>query len=236
MCDTRWNEYNCWNPINKIGDKWGMKLASWIKNIGDTSCKNLLDYGCGTFSVGRLLADSVHSVDGYDPCPEYIEHAQSVTAHLKNVNFFTERNSIPPKTYDMIVVNSVIQYMGDMEHIIQFLHFADQLLKDDLQATLILSDVIPKDYSAFKDAGKSILYSSQNHFLMAMCIYLWKAATKPPHYQLLLISQSEIIELSEKAGFDCQVLQENLTPSVERYSCVLKRKKRVLLTQQAKHD
>ncbi len=228
MCDTRWNDYNSWNPINKISAECGVKIVSWLKNDIDISKKNLLDYGCGNFSVGKLLTDTANLVDGFDPCLEYIESAQSVTSQFRNVRLFTDRKCIPQKTYDIIFLNSVVQYMEDKEDVLNFLYFADQLLKDDKTAALILSDLIPKDYSPTRDAINSLVYSSRNHFFIPMFTYLWKAATKPSQYQLLPISKSEIQELSDKSGFQCEFLNDNLTHSAERFSCVLKRKQGIV--------
>jgi hypothetical protein len=54
-----------------------------------------------------------------------------------------------------------------------------------------------------------------------MVVHLYKAAVKPGGLQFCKIAPARLAQLAAAAGFRCERLQVNVTPSWQRYSCLL---------------
>jgi hypothetical protein len=75
---------------------------------------------------------------------------------LKNIN----------RKIDMIIINSVLQYVEKKQ-------FEDDL-KEIKSKVLIISDIIPYDYSRWFDLYHLLKFSLKNKFLTLYCIHVYK--------------------------------------------------------------
>ena len=83
--------------------------------LAKLSKMRLIDVGCGTGKVTRILAMFARSADGWDPQPECIEAARAETARCMIASSgwppaFHE--DLPAETYDLIVCTDVVPGLG----------------------------------------------------------------------------------------------------------------------------
>ena len=226
---SSWENYNQWNQRNKTMSRaWIIPLRDWIlKNIpasahkDSSSSKNLLDYGCSHFDLGLELEKHFQSLHGFDINEAVIDTNIALYKDQKTFRFFSKINQIPQGNYDVIVAASVFQYF-QTEHLArEFFKQAKSFFKPGIPAQLIVTDLIPPDYSPARDAIENLMYSFVIGAPIAMLIHLFKAATKPKELQLRRYSLDEFTRLANSEGFRVEKLEKNLTPSRRRYSCLL---------------
>ena len=216
----RFNEKN-WRD-EKMSRIWVMKLIAWVrqKKLAGPEAW-MLDYGCGYFDVGLGLADTVGQADGYDPFTPALALASDRTKELTNVHLYGDAARLPRQCYDLIIVNSVIQYFTGLEELRGFLQLAASLLKRPGPSWLLLSDVLPAAYPVALDAVEHLLYAARRGILYPMLKNIWYSATRPRTQKLFQVDFETILAESASLGFTSERLGENLTPSRRRYSCLL---------------
>lgn len=149
--------------------------AAHYRQIADDIAANLprrrarvLDYGCGAaLSAGRLADDCAHLY--------LCDAAASVRRGLETR--FTGRaditvlapdalTTLPDGSLDLIVANSVIQYLPP-EALVEALALWRAKLADD--GRLLIADVIPPGQSPLGDAAALLRFAAANGFLAAAC-------------------------------------------------------------------
>lgn len=221
---TTWNQYGSWNRRHEgLARVWVRDLIGWLKSHPSVNKQaSILDFGCGYFDVGLALSSLVPRVDGFDVSPEACEVAAFRAQGCgEKTQIFKVSSDIPVGTYDLIVVNSVIQYFADSEILRQHFFLWKSLLKDSSTGQIVLADIIPKGYVSWRDAMRSMQVAWQEKMVFPMMIHLWKAATKPKDLSLFRIDLDELRSLAKSAGFKVASLPANLTPSRQRYSVVV---------------
>ena len=215
-----WRTYNSWNRRDEhMAELWVRGLVARLRDWPGLGKQDaVLDFGCGYFDVGLAIADRVGRVDGFDIDERTVEVARSRCAS----HITSDRSELPAATYDLIVANSVFQYLGNEAEVLETLKLFRSLLRPGGRGEVLLGDLIPPTYSSVKDAFRSIRVAFANGMLLSMTAHLWKAAMKGNGLKLLQISPERIAALSTDAGFDCERLAVNVTPSRQRYSCVLR--------------
>ena len=195
------------------------KLAQWLLKSNFIYSKSfVLDYGCGYFDLGFMLVDHVGGVDGYDPCFAGIEYAKSKISDLKNVNLYFKLQDLPKNRYNLIVVNSVLQYFINEKEIANFFCLAKQLLNSSLDSKIIISDIIPMNYPAYLEAVEIFRYAAIRGLGMPVITYLWRSLTGSEEFKLLRINFNTISKYAKQEGFQAVLLENNLTPFKRRYS------------------
>lgn len=72
----------------------------------------VLDYGCGTGSLTRLLVQRCDAVSGYDPSPRSLEEARQVAARA---SYYTGEREIPDGAFDLVVLSGVLHHVPPAE-------------------------------------------------------------------------------------------------------------------------
>lgn len=72
----------------------------------------VLDYGCGTGSLTRLLAGRHASVTGYDPSQQSLDLAQSAAPSAR---FYTDEGAIPAASFDVAILSGVLHHVPPPE-------------------------------------------------------------------------------------------------------------------------
>ena len=217
---SRWNWYNEWNERHpEMTQIWLAKLARWLVSQPETfpPSTRLLDYGCGGFQLRALLGKHFSRLDGFDPDGTAIQRARETGA---DGALFDKSSQIPRAHYDVILLNSVVQYFSGDEELANFLKTARDLLRRE-GGKIVLSDLIPKNYFAPAAAFHSLILARKKKLLWPWIRHLWKAATKPRGLELYKISFSYLKLQAEQNGYEIQMLPENLTPGHQRYSVLL---------------
>ena len=111
---------------------------------------NVLEVGCGSGLILSELAGQVAHYDGTDLSKEVLEHCASglQSKGLSNVALHSlsalEVASLAPKKYDLIIVNSVMQYFPSHQYLREFLDIATSLLAEG--GHLFLGDIRDKAF------------------------------------------------------------------------------------------
>lgn len=198
---------------------WNKALIDWaVSFIARHGVRSCLDYGCGYFDFGRALVPYLERVDGYDP---HVPSVQSARATLlpstKNVSLYSEADRLVPGSYDMIVVNSVIQYFHDEQELAAFFQRSHGLLRHN--GHVLIADIIPPNFSALRDGLNSLRLGLRHSFFLPMVIHLAKSM-KVKDDGLRKYSECALRTAATHCGFGVELLPHNLTPSRERYTCL----------------
>jgi SAM-dependent methyltransferase len=220
---NHWVSYHRWNRLDeRMARLWVRDLVEFVLAMPPLNAQSVvLDFGCGYFDVGCAVANRVGRVDGFDIEPNTLQTAGNRAAALPNCRTHARKEELPRKTYDLVIANSVFQYLRDDDEVLQTLQLFRSLLRPGGVGKILIGDLIPPGYSAVKDALRSLSFALMNGVLWAMIVYLYKAVFKPGGLQLWKIAPERLAELAAKAGFRCERLNVNVTPSWQRYSCLL---------------
>jgi SAM-dependent methyltransferase len=221
---TAWRTYHRWNRRDeRMAQLWVRPLVKHLRTLPWLGAdRAVLDYGCGYFDVGLAVADRFGRADGFDTDAGAVEVARTRAKLKPSSHVYGSTDDIPRATYDLIVANSVFQYLAGDDEVLRTLRLFRTLLRPGGRGEVLLGDLIPQRYSSAKDALRSIWVACQNGVVVSMAVHLWKAAFKGGGLDLNRIAPERIAELAAAAGFDCERLPVNVTPSRRRYSYLLR--------------
>ncbi len=165
-----WIEY--WNSDHPIyvNDRHKALHASGIVRDFQRHIKSrdsvVLDYGCGE----ALYADDVARSCGRLVCSDAADAVRSALAARVASNPRIEVQSpdqtaaLPDATFDLIVVNSLLQYLT-IDQLSLLLSLWRRLLKAD--GRLVIADVVPPDVSPVTDAAALLSFAFKGGFVGA---------------------------------------------------------------------
>jgi SAM-dependent methyltransferase len=182
----------------------------------------VLDYGCGEALHADLIANVAGEVYLSDSAPTVRAQMTERFAVNPRIKVLApeEVEHLPSQTFDLIVSNSVVQYLTAAE-LDRLLALWRRLLKPD--GALIVADVIPPDVGAISDVTALLRYARRNGFLLAAMLGLARTAISP--YRKLR-SQLGIAQYTEAdfrqklvaAGLSAERLTHNLEHNPARMS------------------
>lgn len=184
---------------------------------------NVLDYGCGLFDIGKLLLDQAGRVDGFDISHERTAILQSFYKDKPSVRIFSEKEMILDHRYDVIIVNSVIQYFKSEKELSDVLIFLKNKLNSK-ESRIIISDIIPKKYSPFKDSLWLLFFSFKNKIFFEILNEFFMAFLSRTHHSFLKLDIKDLKRVGEACGLSVKITEKNLTPSASRYTSILSEK------------
>lgn len=176
-----------------------------ISVLPDRNGATVLDYGCGDAFEAPRVAARVGRLYLFDAVPDVVQRVRARFAGEAKIAVFgeTELAALAPGSIDLIVVNSVVQYLQPAE-LTAMLATARRLLRHD--GLLVVADVIDPDAGAVADVVSLLRCASGNGFLLAALGGL--AATFFSDYRRLRQSvglaryrEAEFLRLLEDAGF-----------------------------------
>jgi ubiquinone/menaquinone biosynthesis C-methylase UbiE len=165
----------------------------------------VLDYGCGDALEAPRVAARVGRLYLFDAVPEVVARLRTRFAAQANIEIIGEAElaALAPRSVDLVVVNSVVQYLQPAE-LSAMLATARELLHGD--GVLVIADVIDPDSGAVADVTSLLRCAAGNGFLLAALGGL--AATFFSDYRRLRQSvglaryrEAEFLHLLERAGF-----------------------------------
>ncbi len=189
-----------------------------------TAQKRILDFGCGYGAIAELLARRGATVRLWDAAPAMLRAASERLAGCPNVFEIdlTHTSELEAAAFDLILVNSVIQYMTLDE-------FRDWLKRWRLMLApggrVILSDLIPPAHSTLRDVVSVIRFGLRRGYLVrAMRGILaersrYNAAVRSR--PLLHFDRARLVADAADAGYAVSFLRRNLTHFAGRTTAVL---------------
>jgi SAM-dependent methyltransferase len=219
-----WNEYNKANQRDeRMAHEWILTLKRWLTlNVGAKDSSTILDYGCGYFDLGIELIQEGYSVDGFDPFGPAVHVARGRLEKFPpgKARIFSSVDEIPRGQYNVIVLNSVVQYMTNENELERFFSFARTLLRNKA-GVIVISDVIPQHYSPVADGLECVSYAARRGLLWPMILHLCRTFQNSGHKTVRRYDFADLKETAEHFDYEARRLRRNLTPSKRRYSVVL---------------
>ncbi|HEX2116462.1 MAG TPA: class I SAM-dependent methyltransferase [Alphaproteobacteria bacterium] len=134
--------------------------------LPDRAEATVLDYGCGdAFEAARVAARTQH-LYLFDAVPEVVARLRERFAGQPRITVLGEAElaASEPSSMDLIVVNSVVQYLQPAE-LAAMLDTARRLLR--AEGTLVVADVIDPDAGAAADIAALLRCAAAHGFLIA---------------------------------------------------------------------
>lgn len=192
----------------------------------------VLDFGCGFGFVAEGLSEKVSEVllwDASSNMRSQAQHLNAARANVRLIDLSTEKALAQSLSLDLILVNSVIQYMGSEEFSTWLTCWRNMLASN---GRIVLSDLIPlaspprllEMYEAFVF---NVRHGLLGHLLSrtnfsAIKRYSKTSQTAEP---LLKFSKESLAQFTHSAGLALEVLPNNLTHFSSRLTAVLTREK-----------
>ena len=185
---------------------------------------NVLDFGCGEATHADRVAARVGQLWLCEAAERVRDHLRARFGQLANVKVIgsDELRNLAPATFDLIVANSVAQYLT-RDELDALLRTWRQLLKPG--GRLILADVVPPGVSPISDAWALLRYAWSNGFLLAAFAGLVRTALSPyrrirARLGITTYTEPEINERIAAAGFNVERLPFNFEHQPARISFV----------------
>jgi len=213
-----WRDF--WNQDTPIYVSGRHKVLHYARIAGDIARlvpspdAAVLDFGCGE----ALSADRVAARCGRlylcDAAPLVRERLLARFAGDARIAVLApeDAESLPDESLDLIVANSVIQYLS-LDELRALLRLSRLKLKGG--GSLILADVIPPDVSPLTDASALLSFAWKGGFLGAALVGLARTAVSDyrrlrDELGLAQYDEAEMIEILGEAGLSGERLAWNI--------------------------
>jgi SAM-dependent methyltransferase len=174
----------------------------------------VIDYGCGEALSADRVADAcsrLYLCDAAQTVRERLaqRHAGNPKIEVISVEQF---EAMPADTADLIVANSVIQYLSQAQ-LERFLRAARATLRP--QGRLVIADVIPKGIGPLQDAAELLRFAASNGFLLPAAVGLGRSFFSSyrrvrQQLGLLQFDEPDMLELLARFGFDAHRHHPNM--------------------------
>lgn len=174
----------------------------------------VLDYGCGEALHADRIAANCATLYLCEAAPTVRTRLKERFGKVANVAITTpeEVAVIGPESLDLIVANSLIQYLK-RDELLALLKTWRRLLSPG--GSLVVADVISPKQSAIADALSLLRFAASNGFLTAAFVGLVKTTLSDyrklrAELGLTTYDEAEMLKLLAEAGYDAARLRPNL--------------------------
>lgn len=200
------------------------QVADDILGILPAPGLTVLDYGCGDALDAARVAVQTGRLYLFDAVDEVRDRLTLRFGGSPKIAILGEAQlaGLPSATVDVVVVNSVVQYL-DQDELGRMLRHAHRLLRAD--GILIIADVIPPDAGAVNDIVALLGSAARHGFLLAAIAGLF--ATFFSDYRRLRRSvglatyrEGEFLRILAQAGFAAQRRPQNFGFNAKRMTFI----------------
>lgn len=188
----------------------------------------VLDYGCGEADTAEALAGKCERLYLFDTAATVRARLRARHADHPRIIVLDEAglDALPEGGVDLIVVNSVLQYLT-RDELIDLLQFAGAKLTSS--GVLALGDVIPTAASAIGDTKALLSFAVKGGFLLAAMASLVKTALSDYRklretLGLTRYSEAEMLALLDAQGLHGERAARNIGHNQERMLFLARRK------------
>jgi ubiquinone/menaquinone biosynthesis C-methylase UbiE len=189
-------------------------IADDIVRLLPSKQARVLDYGCGEALHADRIAANCGTLYLCEAAPTVRERLKARFNKIANIAIFTpeEVASMEPQSLDLVVANSLIQYLK-RDELLKLLKLWRRVLSPG--GALVVADVISPKQSALADAVSLLNFARKNGFLTAAFIGLVKTTLSDSRklraeLGLTTFSEAEMMKLLTEAGYDSARLRPNL--------------------------
>jgi 2-polyprenyl-3-methyl-5-hydroxy-6-metoxy-1,4-benzoquinol methylase len=219
---TNWAEY--WNIHHVDSEAVHLEALEFVRRLEGaihiTPDMRVLDFGCGSGHAAAAIAPKVRSMHIWDAHATPLRRARQRLHSHRNVAVLdlseADTHHLPHR-FDLVVVNSVVQYMDAHEVPIWLRRWAGMLAE---HGHIVLSDLIPPGHHSALDLLSLIHFNpivNLRRLGKDARSYL-RARTRA---SLNPVDRSELRVQAEAAGLHIRFLPSNLTHFTWRYAAVL---------------
>jgi SAM-dependent methyltransferase len=190
------------------------RIANDIARLIPSREAAVLDYGCGEALSADRVAAKCARLYLCDAAPIVRERLHARFAREERITVLSpeEAEALPDASLDLIVANSVIQYLS-LDELRTLLRLARAKLRPG--GSLVIADVIPPDVGPVADAGALLSFAWKGGFLGAALAGL--ARTAVSEYRKLReelgvaqYSEADITDILAESGFASERLPANI--------------------------
>jgi ubiquinone/menaquinone biosynthesis C-methylase UbiE len=223
--DNYWNSNNINRDIMQVWAAYFVGL--YEKSFGFDGTEVILDFGAGYGNVSFFIRNKANRLYLYDKSVHMQDVLRANFQNSKNIQVVASVGEIEEKL-DVIIINSVIQYMST-EELKQSLLELQRLCKPETR--IVISDVIPRNYSKVTDFLVQIKLSLKFNFFRRLVVYAISNSVFSPQLSLssnylTKYDEQELIDLLEEHNFLAKKMESNFTFSKKRYTLVCSHKSR----------
>jgi SAM-dependent methyltransferase len=182
----------------------------------------VLDFGCGEALHADRVAEVAAEVMLCDSAPSVRAAMAARFAGNSRIKVIApeEVEELADRSLDLIVANSVVQYLTAAE-LQRLLALWQRLLAQD--GVLIVADVIPPDVGAASDVVALLRYAARHGFLVAALIGLARTAVSPyrklrSQLGIAQYTEAEFAGKLRAAGYTAERLAHNMEHNPARIS------------------
>jgi SAM-dependent methyltransferase len=221
-----WTAY--WEGLAGTQSFFREQAKEYVANLESAIALNrnarVLDFGCGFGFVAKMLAPNVGRVFLWDASDNMRRRARLNLADHHNIRFvdLSEPQTIARElNFDLIIVNSVVQYMS-LEQFAACLVMWRTMLATG--GRIVVSDLIPPDYNSVSDLVDLLKFSIRRNVLGSALLQairdLGRYWMMRRSYPLARIGVEELSEISKAADLSLSCLPSNLTQFRRRLTAV----------------
>jgi len=185
-----------------------------------TAAARVLDYGCGDTLTARRLARACSHLMLCDAAPRVRAHLLARYADQPNITVITPEalRALPPMALDLIIVNSVVQYLSRAQFM-ELLDLAHATLAPG--GRLLLGDIVPRWVGPSRDAVELIKFAAGNGFLLPALVGLVRSFFSAyrrtrERAGFLRFDEAEIVSLLSERGFQPHRQRHNIGHNAAR--------------------
>jgi SAM-dependent methyltransferase len=178
-------------------------IADAILRLIAGSSTDVLDYGCGEARAADRIAQHCHRLYLFDPAVRVRDSLHRRFDTNPRITIAATLAAIPDASLDLIVVNSVVQYLDAAEFSGLLDHWSTKLKSD---GRLVLSDIIRPDAGRFSDIKSLLAFAWRGGFLGAAVVGLaqtWFSPYRRLRSQLGLArySPADLLSMLSRHGY-----------------------------------
>lgn len=196
------------------------EIAEQIAAFVPNPAARVLDYGSGDAIHADLVAAAAAEVTLCDAAPSVRAALASRFATNPRIKVIAPEAvaGLPDARFDLIVTNSVAQYLTEAE-LTHLLALFRRLLPPG--GTLIFADVIPPDVGKLSDVMALLRYATRHRFLLAALVGLVKTTVSPYRkirgtLGIAQYTQAQFMSKLAEAGFAAERLARNMEHNPSR--------------------
>ncbi len=184
----------------------------------------VVDYGCGEALSAHVVAGACRHLylcesSGTTRTRLMQRYAQSPSIVVISVPEF---EVLPDRSIDLIVINSVVQYLS-LPGLERLLSLSRAKLRP--AGRLVIADIIPRDVSALTDAVALLRFAAAHGFLVPAAIGLVRSFFSSYRrvraaLGLLRFDENEMIQVLHRAGFSARRHRPNIGHNAKRMTFV----------------
>ncbi len=223
-----WRDY--WNQDTPIYSGERHKLlhyrlvANEIIDLIPSADATVLDYGCGEALFADRIAAKCAKLYLSDAAPLVRDRLQERFGDNERITVLStdDMSDIPDASLDLIVANSLVQYLS-LDELRGILKLWRSKLKGN--GRLVVADVIPPDVSPATDAKALLSFAWQGGFLKSALLGLARMAFSEyrkirEEIGLSQFSEEEMLDIMRDAGFETERAGRNLGHNPARMTFV----------------